>query len=134
MKIGKNGDLELTSQLERTVFSLGEPVNMTYTIANVGNKVVGFEWAPSWEDYLVYNDTDNIVFELQNSGTIFPMFVQWVQLDPQTNLTHPLIWPQTYFNTTTWHESPVSAGTYYIVANYGRDWQTTPIKITIVGS
>lgn len=133
VNIGRNGDLELTIRLERNVFSLGEPVNMTYTIANVGNKVVGFSWAPSWEDYLVYNDTDNVVFEWQNSGNVFPMFVQYVQLEPQTNLTHPLIWSQTYFNTTTYQGSPVSAGTYYIVAKYGIDWQTWPIVITIVG-
>ncbi len=135
--------LELTLTLERTEYSLGEPINVTLTITNISNHTVGFSLAPSWWDFLVYNDTSNGLYQWQ-SGQNFPMLIRDVPLDSGIGLVNEvMVWPQTCNKTTSYGvpTSPVSAGTYYVVGRYnynpfGSDsnynLETTPIRITIV--
>jgi len=140
---GVNGGFKLTLTLQKTEFSLGEPVNVTLTVTNISNQTMGFGDAPSWWDFLVFNDTDNGLYQwLRTSGHFFPFYVTTVNLDPRMGLTNEvLVWPQTCNSTLGRYgaaDSPVSPGTYYIVGRYdyfGHDFdynlQTTPIQITI---
>ena len=134
---GVNGQfgLKLTMTLEKTEYSLGEPINITLTITNIGNQTVNFSLAPSNWDFLVYNNTNDTVFEWLKSGRAFPMWVENVPLDPGMSLAEIFTWPQTFWiwNTTGVSGGMVSPGTYYIVGQYSAySLQTTPIQVTIV--
>lgn len=139
---GVNGGFKLTLMLQKTEFSLGEPVNVTLTVANISNQTVQFYDFPSFWDFLVYNDTDNGLYQWLFSGHGFPMSGTTYSLDPGIGLTNEvLVWPQMCNRTETQYgvpDSPVSPGTYYIVGRYGYtgydfslNLQTTPIQITI---
>jgi hypothetical protein len=137
--------LELTLTLQKTEYSLGEPVNVTLTITDVENQTVSFSNFISWWDFLVYNGTvfgQNGLYQWRlDSGEEMPMHGEYITLDPGMSLTNVFVWPQTC-NATLSPDgvpvSPVSPGTYYIVGRYdyfGHSFdynlQTTPIQITI---
>jgi hypothetical protein len=135
--------LRLTLTLEKTEYGLDEPVNVTLTITNISNQTIEFSEAPSWWDFLVYNDTHNGLYEwLRSSGRAFPLYVTTVSLDPGMGFTNGvMIWPQLCNSTADRYgaaNSPVSPGTYYIVGQYddfgqSSDYnlETFPIQITI---
>jgi hypothetical protein len=130
---GVDDGLKLSMSLQKAEYGFGEPINVSLTITNVSNQTVSFSLAPSSWDFLVYNDTNNSVFEWLYSGTVFPLWIENVPLDPGMSLANTFAWPQTFWNTTTYSGSQVSPGTYYIVGRYAHSLQTTPIQITIVG-
>jgi hypothetical protein len=135
--VGEQDGLEITMTLEKTEYSIGEPINITLTITNITNQTVDFGLAPSSWDFLVYNNTDDRIFEWLNSGRAFPMWVQNVSLDPRMGLTEVFTWPQTFWisKTTGVSGGQVSPGTYHIVGRYERasaSLQTTPMQVTIV--
>ena len=138
---GINGGFQLTMTLQKTKFSLGEPVNITLTVTNISNQTVQFYDFASYWDFLVYNDTDNGLYEWLGSGRAFPMSAETFTLDPGIGVTNEvLVWPQTS-NSTRENGVPASQvlpGAYYIIGEYGTNWgnplyklQTTPIEITI---
>jgi hypothetical protein len=138
---GVNGAFKLTLTLQKTEFSLGHPVNVTLTVTNISNQTLQFYDFPSYWDFLVYNNTDNNLYQWARSGRVFPFDGATYSLDPAMGFTNEvLVWPQTCNITLTEHgvqASPVSPGIYYIVGEYG-NWgnapyglQTTPIQITI---
>jgi hypothetical protein len=132
---GVNDGLKLTVTLGKTEYTLGEPINITLTITNISNQTVNFSLAPSTWDFLVYNNTNNTIFEWLKSGRAFPMWVQNVPLDPGMSLADVFTWPQTFWiwNTTGASQGLVSPGTYYIVGQYSTySLRTTPIQVTIV--
>jgi len=122
--------LKLTMTLEKTVYSLGEPINVTLAVTNISNQTINFAYAAWTFDFLVYNDTGSIY--QWSSFRIFPMFIINWPLDIGENLTRVLVWPQTC-NVTTWSQGvPVSPGTYFIVGevpSYGLE--TTPIQVIV---
>lgn len=134
---------KLTLTLQKTEYILGEPVNVTLTVTNISNQTTDFEEAPSWWDFLVYNDTYNGLYSwLRTSGRVFPGYVTRVSLDPGMGFTNEvMVWPQLCNGTIDRYGaavSPVSPGTYYIVGQYDDfghsfdyNFQTTPIQITI---
>lgn len=132
--------LEVNLGLNKTEYDLGEPINITLTATNITNETADFLLAPSWWDFLVYNDTNNCLYQWSHSGIMFPMWIMNVPLQPGMNITSEvMIWPQTC-NATVDHYgtpvSPVSPGTYYIVGLYARvfpyDLQTAPVQINII--
>jgi hypothetical protein len=130
-----NGSFELTISVEKTVYSLGEPVNITLSITNISKQTVNFTHTGMDFDFLVTNDTDNLVYQW-SIGRAFPMFAMIEPLQPGENVTATYTWPQTCNANTSTARTPVSAGTYYIVGKsnpiYGL--QTAPVQIMIVGS
>jgi hypothetical protein len=139
---GINGGFKLTLTLQKTEYNLGEPVNVTLTVTNIGNQTTDFDEAPSWWDFVVYNDTYNGLYSWLRSGRVFPAYVTRVSLDPGMGFTNEvMVWPQLCNSTVNRYGaavSPVSSGTYYIVGqydNFGHSFnynlQTTPIQITI---
>ena len=128
--------LDVNLGLNKTEYDLGEAVNVTLTVTNITNETAEFLLAPSYWDFLVYNDTDSCLYQWSHSGIVFPMWVMNVPLEPGMNITgEVMIWPQTCNATVDRYGtpvSPVSPGTYYIVGNYFyHDLRTMPTQITI---
>ena len=142
---GVSGGFKVTLMLQKTEFSLGEPVNITLTVTNISNQTVQFYEFSSYWDFLVYNGTDSMLYDwLGFSGQAIEFSGTTYSLDPGMGITNEvLVWPQTCNSTAIengWNGvlSPVSPGTYYIIGEYGPNWghplyslQTTPIQITI---
>ena len=133
--------LQLTMTLQKTNYSLGEPVNMTFTITNISNQTIhldSYGWVGETFDmfeFQVFNDTNNIW------SLIYPVFAGYYNgaisvtvLNPEESLTGALVWEQMYNDTVP---VPVSPGTYYIVGQIGPIFlngltiETTPIQIVI---
>ena len=136
--------LQLTMTLQKTNFSFGEPVNMTFTMANISNQTINIgQYADYRFGFKVYNDTSNSIYQtslnfplyLGNPGgpPIFPFL-----LNAEESFTETLVWGQTCNNTAFSEGVPVSLGTYYIVGQTGYIFningltiETTPIQIVI---
>jgi cell division protein FtsL len=132
--------LQLTMTLEKTNYSLFEPINIYFTITNISNQTInldsygltGFDMF----EFQVFNDTNNIIYSL-----IFPVYAGYYEgaisvtsLNPEESLTGVLEWEQMFNNTVP---NTVSPGTYYIVGQIGPIFlngltiETTPIQIVI---
>jgi len=129
------GSLELTVSVEKTVYSVGEPVNITLSITNISKQTVNFTHTGMDFDFVVTNDTDNVIYQW-SIGRFFPQFVLIVPLKPGENVTATYTWPQTCYTNPLIASTLVSPGKYQIVGKsnsiYGL--QTSPVQITIVGS
>jgi hypothetical protein len=130
-----NGSLELTVSVEKTVYTIGETVNITLSITNISKGTVNFTHTGMDFDFVVTNDTDNVIYQW-SIGRAFPLFVMIEPLQPGENVTATYTWPQTCNANTSTVGTLVSPGTYYIVGKsnsiYGL--QTAPVQIVIVGS
>ena len=130
---GGNGNLELTMTLDKTSYSLGEPVNITLTITNISNQTINFEHTGLDFDFQVYNDTNNVVYQWSNFRAI-PQFIMIEPLSPGESISTNFTWLQTCNFNAQVEGNPVSPGTYYIVGQTAPTYgiQTTPIQLTIV--
>jgi hypothetical protein len=129
---GANGTLQLNLTMEKTAFSLGEPVNLTVTITNISNQTINYTHTGLDFDFQVYNDTNNIVYQWSN----FMGIAQFVTIEPLPageNRSQNFTWQQTCNFNASVQGTQVSAGTYYIVGLTGPTYglQTAPIQITI---
>jgi hypothetical protein len=135
--------LKLSLTLEKTEYTLGEPINMTLTIANIRNQSVTFAYFYNWWDFLVYNVTSygqNVLY-IGDGGHMMLPHGGDVSLDPGMNVTEVFAWQQNCNATLSRYGqpiAPVSSGTYYMVGLYdffNRDFdynlRTTPLQITI---
>jgi len=130
-----NGSFELTVSVEKAVYSAGEPVNVTLSITNISKQTVNFTHTGMDFDFLVTNDTDNLVYQW-SIGRAFPMFAMIVPLQPGENMTATYTWPQTCNANTSTASTLVSPGTYYIVGKTNPIYalETGPVQIMIVSS
>jgi hypothetical protein len=130
---GGNGVLELTMTLDKTVFSLGEPVNLTLTLTNISDQTINYTHTGLDFDFQVYNGTNNVVYQWSNFIAI-PQFIAIVPLPAGESRSANFTWLQTCNFNAQVEGDPVSPGTYYIVGQTGPIYgiQTTPIPITIV--
>ena len=133
--------LQLTMALQKTNYSLGEPVNVTLTLTNISNQTISFwlDFSFSYFEFKVYNGTNSILYSSLNDGGIqLPLAVVYT-LSPEESLGANLVWNQTYNNTGFSPGGiPVSPGTYFIVGQVGPIYygtnstiETTPIQVTI---
>lgn len=129
--VNETAGLELTMQIEKTLYVQGEPVRMMFALTNISNRTLDL-WMTAWTfDFQVFNDTNHRIFQYSNSQ-VFPQVIWNVSIEPGKNLTDVLVWPQTC-NTT--EGVLVSPGTYYIV---GQIWnigstilRTPPLQIIV---
>ena len=130
-----NGSFELTFSVEKTVYSVGEPVNITLAITNISSQTVDFTHTGMDFDFIVTNGTDNVIYQW-SIGRAFPMFIVMEPLQPGENVTATYVWPQTCNSNPSTDGASAQPGTYYIVGKsnsiYGL--QTSPLQITISGS
>jgi hypothetical protein len=142
---GSSNGLQLTIALEKTEYSLGEPINMAFTITNISNQTISLLHygvsAFNMFEFRVYNDTNNSIW-----SQIYPVYpfnpggpiVTATLLNSEESLTGVLVWEQTCNNTAFSEGVPVSSGTYYIVGQIGPIFmngstiETTPVQVTIV--
>ena len=80
------GGLELAMTIEKTYYVLGEPINITLTITNISNQTINFTHTGQDFDFLVYNDTNNLVYQW-SKGRAFPLFITIIPLNPHQNIT-----------------------------------------------
>ena len=146
--------LHLTMTLQKTEYSLGEPINITLTITNIGNQTITYTYgAGQWRfDFRVYNGTNNAIYHWSD-GRPFFWELEPITLNPGESLTSgspPYIWQQTRNNgpdpsppSLSPDATQVDPGTYYIVGQTGPILavngkeislliETTPIQVTIV--
>jgi len=135
--------LQLSMTLQKTNYSLGEPINILLTIANISNQTVSFGLGPDVNqfDFHVYNDTNSNIYWYTSIwlGGAIPMFIVLETLNPGESLNSSLVWQQTFSHSLDSEGIPVSPGTYYIVGRIGPPFfinenstlETTPIQITI---
>jgi hypothetical protein len=130
---GGKGNLELTMTLNKTTYSLGEPVNLTLTITNISNQTINFTHTGLDFDFQVYNDTNNQVYQWSNFKAI-AQFIAIVPLHAGESMSANFTWLQTCNFNAQVEGDPVSPGTYNIIGQTGPTYgiQTTPIQITIV--
>jgi hypothetical protein len=153
--VNKAVGLELTVQLEKIEYNLGEPVNITFTLKNISNKTINL-WLMSdiaW-DYQVLNATNYVVFDYLLDVFTFGSIGFPVQIAAGQSITVRFVWPQAYgpipFGAVTpvsiggsvnitrvslgGAVTPVSPGRYYIVGRFSNSTftlQTPPLQIII---
>ena len=129
-----SGGLELTVSLEKTVYNFAEPVNITLTITNISQQTVNFTSTGMNFDFIVYNDTNNLVYQW-SYGQAFPAIAFIKPLEPGESVTATYVWPQTVKNSMTSTENvQVSPGTYYIIGKSNQIYGliTASAQITIL--
>lgn len=132
---------ELNMTLEKTVYSLGEPVNITLILTNISNQTTSFGLGYSNDfDFQVYNGTNNTLYKWSNRwlAVAHPYVILGETLNPGESLCEYVSWQQTCYNTGLSEGAPVLPGTYYIVGQIGPIYygtnstiETTPIQMTI---
>jgi hypothetical protein len=144
---GDLAGLELTMTVEKTEYSLGEPINITLAVTNISNQTISVDENVHWDFYIFdnmnstfYNNLDNISY--MRSIILSNTTVYWYQettiqlplewsgpLNAGQNLTETFVWGQTYYNELVQNVA-VSPRTYYIVG-MGEGMRTPPLQVTI---
>jgi hypothetical protein len=132
---------QLTMTLEKTVYELGNPINISLTLTNISNQTVSFwlDFSFSYFQFLVYNSTGSAIYSsLNNGGALLPLAEDYT-LNAGQSISDSYSWDQTWNNTFFSPEGiPVLSGAYYIVGQVGPIYgtnstiETTPIQVTIV--
>jgi len=131
---GVNDGLKLTMTLEKTEYTLGEPINITLTITNISNQTITYGYADPNSYFRVYNETNNDIYNVLETQ-IFPYIVVFIPLNAGESLTDHYVWQQMCNVTLISEGVPVSPGTYYIVGRGSGGtgfMETTPIQVIIV--
>jgi cell division protein FtsL len=125
---------EINMTLEKIVYRLGEPINITITVTNISNQTNYYAVQEPDFDFRVYNDTNNNLYDWINThGPIVDLNYSFSCSSGFSISSGNMVWSQTYNNTFVSEGFPVSLGTYYIVGySLGAGVQTNPIQITIV--
>jgi len=130
-----NGSFELTMSIEKTLYNVGEPVNITLAVTNISDQTVNLAIDAWLLDFTVSNGTNNLIYQNTLNGAL-PMIIENGQLQPGQNVTDTYTWLQTYSGPNP--GPSVSPGTFYVVGicnpSYGVKLQTDPIQILIVDS
>jgi len=111
------GPMKLTARLDKTIFKLGEKVNVTVTITNISNETIllGY-WLPPKVDFAVYNSSSQMIFLFAKSRGWLGVLDDLV-LEPLESYSHMWEWDQQKENQG--HLKSVDAGTYYITGRTG---------------
>jgi len=138
--INEQFGLKLTVALERTEYQLGEPINITLAITNIGNETITYAISHGGNrfDFRVYNETLSNIYQWSWGG-LFAAHWDEITLNPGESLavgqiggvfhTHTGYWVWTqicnndkYVPQSLWPASdgiPVAAGKYYLVGQTG---------------
>jgi hypothetical protein len=130
---GTKGDLELTMTIDKSVYSFGEPINLTLTITNISQQTINFTHTGLDFDFQVTNDTNNLVYQWSNFKFI-PQFMSTEELPAGGIITSNFTWPQICNFNTQVEGDAAAPGTYFIIGQTGSTYniQTNPIQITIL--
>jgi hypothetical protein len=133
---------KLTISMEKTTFKLGEPVNVTWTLTNIGEEnITLYNSRDDPLDFIVRGENFNHVFRYRAYNGVFLVVWPVAQIAPGDNITLTGTWKQIYDNVLESRNPArfkrVLSDTYYVSgffesATYNVAFETTPIKITIV--
>jgi hypothetical protein len=132
---GGNYNLELTITIDKTYYSLGEPINFTLTITNINNQTINYTHTGLDFDFQVINGTNNVVYQWSNFRAI-AQFIVIEPLSPGESRLANFTWQQICNFNAQVDGNPVSPGRYNIVGETGPTYkiQTTPIQVTIANT
>jgi hypothetical protein len=123
--------------VEKTVFKVGENVNINVTLTNIGNQSVDIGVDAWLLDFIVSDSMSGLIYQNSQEGAMPQIIGNWT-LQPGQNITRDYVWGQIYSGPNP--GPAVSPGTYYIagVCNFEPTlcyaFQSDPIEILIVGS
>ena len=121
---GENGSLELTMTIDKTSHSIGEPVNLTLTITNIGNQTINYDHTGLDFDFQVYNDTSNLVYQWSN----FKAIAQFIIIEPmspgESQLSQLHLGTNMEFQRTSWRRPRLNRNIQYCWRNWS-DIQNT---------
>ena len=127
--------LQLTASIAKASFQIGEPVNITITLQNIGLWPLRFTYYPPLLDFVVYDEADKEIFRCGDTALI-DLWVTPITLWPTQTRTAILTWNQVEYREGDFDQVP--KGTYTIVAlttvvYINRDFLLTaqPIMLTI---
>jgi hypothetical protein len=125
-------DLELTMSLQKATFNIGEPINITFTVTNIGSQTISYTHLAPEFDFIVSNSSNSKLYQW-SLYQMFPMITWVTPLDPGHNVNSTLTWPQTCNQTVYNNEgTPVSPGQYSIIGIFVHfNLQTSPIQVSI---
>ena len=132
MAWGRQGDLELTMALDRTVISTGEEIEFVFNLTNKGSKTVTFWMGPPFFDVHLY-DSDNALTAKWTEGRGFPEYIKQITLEPEETLSETIQWNLYSYNHETGAFIPVKPGRYSISGVWPGETQieTTRISVTV---
>ncbi|HUJ84490.1 MAG TPA: hypothetical protein VLV84_02675, partial [Candidatus Acidoferrales bacterium] len=61
-----NDSLELSMSVDKTVFEVGEPVDITLVVTNISNQTVDYETSPVWQmmlRFIISNGTNSSIYQ-----------------------------------------------------------------------
>lgn len=107
---------KLTISIEKNTYKLYEPINMTVTLKNVGEKNVTITFlsrpnpSPYWF-WRVYDENDQLVF--YHKAAVSVPSLEEMTLQPAQSMQQNCTWDQKATNS----EQQVSSGIYYLTAH-----------------
>jgi hypothetical protein len=149
--VGEEAGLELTMTVEKTEYSLGEPINITFAVTNISNQTITVDESDHNFDFYIFNNMNSTFYNNMDNITYFTSIVlsnttvYWYQygriqipleipspLSAGESLKETLVWGQTYSTPLVEPDEnvAVSPGTYYIVG-LGICGRTPPLQIKI---
>jgi len=134
---------KLKINLEKTMFRLGEPVNVTWILTNIGNeKVTLYNSRDDTPDFLIRDANFNYVFQYGSYFGILTVIYPIGTIASGDSMTTTGMWEQIHDGShkvdSELSFKQVPPGTYYVAgifdsATYDVVIETPVIRITILG-
>jgi len=125
--------------INKTVFRLGEPVNIKIRIKNIGNEtlVLCFTDGRDHPGFIVYNFLNSEVYHFDFFYLEFQVFSK-ISPGKEYSFGNYTVWYQKVYPRQNYHLSKAPPGIYYIVGEFVSvslklTIRTPPITIKIVG-
>lgn len=121
--------IKLTVDLEKAVFVIGERINITLRLTNIGSENVSFWVGPYFFNFYVLDPTNRTVYDwLGGRIRLFPCVIFDITLSPGEYVEQTLSWKQTFHDNDG---KQVPSGAYYIVGMFPPVLTAPPIGIFI---
>jgi len=127
---GINDGLEFKMTIERVLLGIGDTVNITLTLKNLGNETLMI-WFGSSQNFDLYLYHSGVPVTKWSDGMAFLMFVWELYLGPDETYTHRLNWNFYLYNPSTGDRYPPEPGKYELVGVcVGHFLETSPAVVT----
>jgi len=132
MAWGREGDLELTMSLDKTVISAGEKIEFVFTLTNKGSKTVTFWMGPPFFDMYLY-DSNDVLAAKWTEGRGFPEYIKEITLEPEENFSETIQWNLYSYNHETGAFILIEPGQHSISGVWPGETpiETTSISVTV---
>jgi len=132
----------LITTLEKTTYKLGEPVNVTWILTNIGEENVQLYHSIDMFGFVIRDE--NFFHVYRKGSRVFMLVYPFSPIAPGENLTGTEVWRQVYddqilkVQNTYYVLKKVPPGIYYVSGyvwsgTYDVRFETPAIRITVVG-